>query len=60
MILIFIYFWCFTVLNIYIFQEHMAIHTGEVLYTCPYCPKTGNNSSNMYNHKKTHIEHKMN
>ncbi|KXJ71424.1 hypothetical protein RP20_CCG020603 [Aedes albopictus] len=33
-------------------KEHEANHRGEVLYTCPYCPRTCNSSSNMYTHKK--------
>lgn len=33
-------------------KEHMAIHTGEVLYKCPYCPLTSNSSASMYAHKK--------
>lgn len=34
-------------------KEHEANHRGEVLYSCPYCPRTCNSSSNMYTHKKT-------
>jgi biotin synthase-related radical SAM superfamily protein len=30
----------------------MTVHTGEVLYTCAYCPKTFNSSANMYAHRK--------
>lgn len=30
----------------------MATHTGTVLYTCPYCPKTFNSNANMYTHRK--------
>ncbi|XP_062542555.1 zinc finger protein 91-like [Armigeres subalbatus] len=33
-------------------KEHEANHRGEVLYSCPYCPRTCNSSSNMYTHKK--------
>lgn len=33
-------------------REHMATHTGEVLYTCPHCPKTFNSSANMHSHRK--------
>ena len=33
-------------------REHMAGHTGDVLYTCPYCPSTFNSSANMHRHKK--------
>ncbi|XP_055918365.1 zinc finger protein 729-like [Eupeodes corollae] len=33
-------------------KEHMATHTGEVLYTCPYCPTTFNSRCNMYAHRK--------
>lgn len=36
-------------------KEHMTIHTGDILYTCPHCPKTFNSSSNMHSHiKKIH------
>uniref|UniRef100_A0A1A9VTA2 C2H2-type domain-containing protein n=1 Tax=Glossina austeni TaxID=7395 RepID=A0A1A9VTA2_GLOAU len=35
--------------------EHMATHTGDVLYTCTWCPKTFNSNANMHAHrKKTH------
>lgn len=38
-------------------KEHMTTHTGEVLYTCPYCPKTFNSSANRHAHKKKqHVE----
>lgn len=30
----------------------MALHTGEDLYTCQYCPKTFKSNANMYSHKK--------
>lgn len=30
----------------------MASHTGTVLYTCPWCPKTFNSNANMHNHRK--------
>lgn len=30
----------------------MASHTGESLYTCPYCPKTFNSNGNMHKHRK--------
>lgn len=33
-------------------QEHMTTHTGEVLYTCPHCPKTFNSHANMHAHRK--------
>ncbi|XP_013114676.2 transcription factor grauzone [Stomoxys calcitrans] len=33
-------------------KEHMAKHTGTVLYTCPHCPKTFNSNANMYSHRK--------
>ncbi|KAM7341945.1 uncharacterized protein ACRADG_009538 [Cochliomyia hominivorax] len=33
-------------------REHMASHTGTVLYTCPWCPKTFNSNANMHNHRK--------
>lgn len=32
--------------------EHMARHTGQVLYTCPFCPKTFTSSSNYFSHRK--------
>lgn len=33
-------------------KEHMTTHTGEVLYTCPHCPKTFNSNANMHSHRK--------
>lgn len=33
-------------------QEHETIHTGEVLYTCNFCPKTFNSNSNLYSHRR--------
>ncbi|XP_061402526.1 transcription factor grauzone-like [Musca vetustissima] len=33
-------------------KEHMATHTGTVLYTCQYCPKTFNSNANMHSHRK--------
>lgn len=36
----------------YLLREHMTTHTGEVLYTCPFCPATMNSSANLYAHKK--------
>lgn len=33
-------------------KEHMTTHTGDVLYTCPHCPKTFNSSANMHAHRK--------
>lgn len=30
----------------------MTTHTGEVLYTCPHCPKTFNSNANMHAHRK--------
>lgn len=30
----------------------MASHTGTVLYTCPWCPKTFNSNANMHHHRK--------
>uniref|UniRef100_A0A1A9ZVK5 LNR domain-containing protein n=1 Tax=Glossina pallidipes TaxID=7398 RepID=A0A1A9ZVK5_GLOPL len=33
-------------------KEHMASHTGEVLYRCPHCPKTFNSNANMHSHRK--------
>ena len=33
-------------------KEHMTMHTGEILCTCPHCPKTFNSSANMHSHRK--------
>ncbi|XP_013114071.1 transcription factor grauzone [Stomoxys calcitrans] len=33
-------------------REHLTTHTGAVLYTCPYCPKTFNSNANMHSHRK--------
>lgn len=33
-------------------KEHMTLHTGAVLYTCCFCPKTFNSNANMYAHRK--------
>lgn len=30
----------------------MATHTGNALYTCPWCPKTFNSNGNMHAHRK--------
>jgi biotin synthase-related radical SAM superfamily protein len=30
----------------------MTVHTGEVLYSCTYCPKTFNSNANMHAHRK--------
>lgn len=30
----------------------MASHTGTVLYTCPWCPKTFNSNANFHSHRK--------
>lgn len=30
----------------------MTRHTGEVLYTCTFCPKTFNSKANMFSHRK--------
>ncbi|KAI8124200.1 Transcription factor grauzone [Lucilia cuprina] len=38
-------------------DEHMAIHTGVQLYTCPHCGKDSRSKSNMYVHiKRIHPE----
>lgn len=40
-----------------LFQEHMALHTGQDLYKCPYCTKTFKSGANMHAHrKKAHFE----
>ncbi|XP_073812606.1 zinc finger autosomal protein-like [Musca autumnalis] len=37
------------------FKEHMAIHTGDDLYTCQFCPKTFKSHANLSTHRrKTH------
>lgn len=46
-------------------KEHMATHTGDILYTCSYCPKTFNSNANKHAHiKKLHknewLESKLN
>uniref|UniRef100_A0A182PFH6 C2H2-type domain-containing protein n=1 Tax=Anopheles epiroticus TaxID=199890 RepID=A0A182PFH6_9DIPT len=33
-------------------EEHMTIHTGYTLYSCPHCTKTFNSSANLHAHKK--------
>ncbi|XP_030373782.1 transcription factor grauzone [Scaptodrosophila lebanonensis] len=33
-------------------KEHMTMHTGEVLYKCPHCPKTFNSNANKHSHRK--------
>lgn len=33
-------------------KEHMAAHTGQLLYTCSYCPKQFNSNANKYSHQK--------
>ncbi|XP_075167037.1 zinc finger protein 711-like [Haematobia irritans] len=33
-------------------KEHEALHTGAIIHRCPYCPKTSNSASTMYNHRK--------
>lgn len=33
-------------------KEHMASHTGGILYQCPYCSKTCNSNANMHAHRK--------
>lgn len=35
----------------------MALHTGEDLYTCNYCPKTFKSKANMYTHRKKKHTH---
>lgn len=33
-------------------KEHMASHTGQMLYTCLYCPREFNSNANKYTHQK--------
>ncbi|KAH8401083.1 hypothetical protein KR009_003008 [Drosophila setifemur] len=33
-------------------REHMTMHTGEVLYKCPHCPKTFNSNANQHTHRR--------
>ncbi|XP_061402531.1 zinc finger protein 624-like [Musca vetustissima] len=33
-------------------KEHISVHTGEALYTCPSCPMTFSSSANMYKHRQ--------
>ncbi|XP_017033516.1 transcription factor grauzone [Drosophila kikkawai] len=33
-------------------KEHMTMHTGEVLYKCPHCPKTFNSNANQHTHRR--------
>lgn len=33
-------------------KEHMASHTGSILYNCQYCTKTFNSNANMHSHRK--------
>lgn len=33
-------------------KEHLSTHTGEALYTCPYCPRTFISNANMHKHRK--------
>ncbi|XP_065370531.1 transcription factor grauzone-like isoform X2 [Calliphora vicina] len=33
-------------------REHISVHTGEALYTCPNCPMTFSSSANMYKHRQ--------
>ncbi|XP_037945421.1 zinc finger protein 729-like [Teleopsis dalmanni] len=33
-------------------KEHISTHTGEILYTCPYCPMTFKSNANMYRHRQ--------
>lgn len=30
----------------------MATHTGEMLYSCPHCPRAFKSSANMHSHRK--------
>uniref|UniRef100_A0A8D8F1K6 Transcription factor grauzone n=5 Tax=Culex pipiens TaxID=7175 RepID=A0A8D8F1K6_CULPI len=34
------------------FKEHMASHTGDVLYSCDFCDKTFNSNANRASHRK--------
>ena len=38
--------------NVDHFQEHMASHTGDVLYSCDFCDRTFNSSANRASHRK--------
>ncbi|XP_037820596.1 transcription factor grauzone-like [Lucilia sericata] len=38
-------------------KEHLSTHTGEPLYTCPYCPRTFISNANMYKHLR--LKHEM-
>lgn len=40
----------FTVYSV--FKEHMAVHAGNDLYTCTYCPRTFKSNSNRNLHRK--------
>jgi len=33
-------------------KEHISTHTGELLYTCPYCPKQFRSGANYHAHRK--------
>lgn len=39
------------VINMSVLQEHIARHTGEVLYKCQFCTKTFNNNANKSKHR---------
>lgn len=40
--------------------EHMARHTGEILYRCSKCPKTFSSSSNYFSHRKARHPESLN
>ncbi|XP_037902467.1 transcription factor grauzone-like isoform X3 [Hermetia illucens] len=33
-------------------KEHMATHTGDILYSCQHCTKTFNSNANLHSHRK--------
>lgn len=41
-----------SILLIFLCKEHMASHTGEVLYSCDFCDRTFNSHANRASHRK--------